>query len=90
MLINTVSDLRKAMRETRCIYPGGYEFVFITQDGAELCRQCVKNEFRSIADSVSSKLMDGWWVIECHSTANDNAELITCDHCDKTLLDVRE
>lgn len=87
MEIKTVFDFRKAFRETKNIYPGGYEFVFLCDDGGEICRKCAKKHARNIIESISQKINNGWRVTYSDSTSNMEAPVI-CDNCNKILLDV--
>jgi len=88
MLIKTVSDFRKAMRETKNIYPGGYEFVFHASGGGHLCRKCVKqNAARVVLALALRDEQDIWYLYGSESTSQMEGPVI-CDECDKILLDV--
>ena len=63
-------------------WPGGYERIAITDDGAILCHACVKSELRQIARSYKG---DGWHVVDCDIVDNYDEEPLCCDHCGKLL-----
>lgn len=58
----TTRELKNAIREVYA-WPGGYELLAITSDGAVLCMQCCYENFRSIVWSMRHKCDDGWRVI---------------------------
>ena len=84
------ADMAKYVARTRYAYPGGYELFAITNDGAILCNDCCRTEFRLIAESVRDNpgdafgYCDGWRVVAIDSTAMLE-ESTYCDHCNKTI-----
>lgn len=48
----TNQELKQAIR-TKFAWPGGYELFGITSDGAALCCDCMRKEYRLIAWSNS-------------------------------------
>ena len=89
------ADIAKYVARTRYAWPGGYELFAITNDGAALCHDCCRSEFRLIAESVRDNpsdaygYCDGWRVIAVDSTASLDDSL-WCDHCDRHINDTSE
>ena len=79
----TNRELRTAIRSVYA-WPGGYEMFGITTDGATLCCECMRKEYRQIAWSRAYEVNDGWrvWIID--ATCNTDSE-VTCDHCNRTI-----
>ena len=59
-------------------WPGGYERIAITDDGAIICHDCVKSELRHIASGY--KL-----VVRVDIVENFDTTPLYCDHCGKLL-----
>ncbi len=62
MLINTIQDLKTALRQGQWAWPGGYPCYFITSDGEALSFDAVKANYRLVFDAVRNCLNDGWRV----------------------------
>lgn len=77
-------ELKNAIRQ-KFTWPGGYEIFGITSDGAALCCDCMKKEFKQIAWSIVKNVNDGWKVVTVDNMSNCEPDSITCDHCNKTL-----
>jgi hypothetical protein len=89
----TTKNLKDAIR-TKYALPGGYEIFGITSDGALLCCDCMRQEFRSIVWSIKHNCNDGWKVVAVDCNANletrefvesnpDGYSLDYCAHCNK-------
>lgn len=78
MNIKTLSDFRAAMRNGAYAWPGGYPLYFITNDGAALSFEAVKENLRLVIESVANDLRDGWRVVACD--VNWEGFDLTCDH----------
>lgn len=63
MLINSVSDFRRAYRHGPYAWPGGYPCFFVTDDGAALSFEAVRENRRAILESIAHKQRDGWRVV---------------------------
>jgi acetyl-CoA carboxylase alpha subunit len=83
MQINSVSDFRKAVRNGKYAWPGGYPLFFICDDGGALCCDCVKTERRNILESVAHNHKDGWKVAALDINYEDTG--LHCDHCSKQI-----
>jgi hypothetical protein len=82
--IRTGRQLRACLRAGDHAWPGGYALYYLTSDGAALCPTCVRNELRSVTDSIRNKIDDGWRVTNLVSAA-ELVEPDTCDHCSETI-----
>jgi len=89
MYINNSKELKEAVRHGPYAWPGGYPFYFITRDGGTLSYNTVKQEFKSILDSVRRNDNDGWLVIameinleDCELIDDHTYERIESAYCD--------
>ena len=78
MLIQTTRDLKTALRQHKYAWPGGYPTFFITSDGASLSHEAVRDNLRSILESIKHNQRDGW-KIEALDVNWEDPDLI-CDH----------
>jgi hypothetical protein len=78
----TSIELRKAIR-SKYAWPGGYPMFCITSDGAALCMECAKSEFRQIAYARRHEQNDGWRVTAVDINYEDTG--LICDHCSKQI-----
>lgn len=85
--IETVAQFKATLRAGEFVFPGGYQLYFGTSDGAAICFDCGKKEFRQIADSIRNYHSDGWRVDGCH-VADWQEETATCDHCGKVIFEM--
>lgn len=84
----TSISLRNAIRQ-KFAWPGGYEIFGITSDGACLCCDCMRQEYRQIAYARRHNLRDGWNVQATDCDANYDSH-IACDHCGKIIVEGEE
>jgi len=63
MEIATISDFRKAYRNGKYAWPGGYPCYFVTSDGEALSFEAVKKNRRNILEAIAYRYNDGWRVI---------------------------
>jgi len=66
------------MRNGPYAWPGGYPLFFITNDGAALSFDVVRENLRSVLDSVANRINDGWRVVAVDVNWEDGE--LTCDH----------
>lgn len=64
-------------------WPGGYRLNVIMQDGATICADCARAEWRRIARSAAHSLHDGWAPAGAEIHREGPAEV--CAHCGKEL-----
>ena len=69
-------------------WPGGYPKYAVTSDGAALCKECCRANFRLIAESIRDNPADeygycnGWRVIGTDINWEDE---LACDNCHETI-----
>ncbi len=78
MLINSVSEFRRAYHAGPYAWPGGYPCYFITSDGAALSYKAAKTERRNILEAIAHKQNDGWRVVGVDINWEDSE--LYCDH----------
>lgn len=83
MLINSISDFRKAIRQGSHAWPGGYPLFYICDDGGALCYNCAKTERRNVLESINTKSRDGWRVVAVDINWED--PYLYCDNCDDRI-----
>ena len=83
MIIQTISDFRRAMRHGPYAWPGGYPVFFITEDGEAMSFSAVRDNLRSIIDSVANRRGDGWRVIGLEINWEDTS--LICCHTGKPI-----
>lgn len=70
-------------------WPGGYERLIVTKDGALLCSQCVRKEARRIMGDIHDGYDTGWTpagtcyeAVSAEHTREVDADLVSqCAHC---------
>jgi len=72
MLINSISDFRKALRAGKYIWPGGYPQYFILADGEALSFEAAREEKRSILEALAGKGEAGWKVVSVEVNWEDD------------------
>ena len=70
--------LRNAVR-TKYAWPGGYPMYIVMADGAALCIDCAKDNYRLIARSNRDNFTDGWKPAGVDVNYEDPE--LYCDHC---------
>lgn len=75
-------ELRKAIR-AKYAWPGGYPMFCITSDGAALCMECARKEYKQIAYARHHKQNDGWCVVAVDINYEDAS--LHCDHCSQRI-----
>lgn len=66
---------------THFAWPGAYRVWYYTDDGGELCAECVQENLIQI---LTSDAGDGWYVI-AHGSEADSDTNGPCDHCNRHL-----
>ena len=87
--IKSVTDLKATLRAGKFTFPGGYELVFITSDGAAICFACARENFALVADSIRTRTDDGWRIVACDIAYHYESGL-SCDHCSRELVEYKE
>lgn len=82
--IKNTQELRACLRAR---YALSYDTAFTTNDGACLCHDCVKENYRNVNWSIKNNVSDGWrvdgLVIECETDSP-----VFCDNCDKNIFEI--
>lgn len=81
--ITTLAELKATLRYGPFAWPGGYPIYLVTTDGAALCFECARKEFRQIVWDFQHKASTGWRV--CASTINYEDQDLQCEHCNKRI-----
>lgn len=63
--IANTRQLKATLRGGAFAWPGGYPLYFITSDGGALAFETVRDNLRSVLDSIKTKCNDGWRVVAC-------------------------
>ena len=72
MQIETISDFRRAVRNGKYAWPGGYPLFFITADCASLSFEAAKQERRQILEAIRDNANgSGWRVVACEINWED-------------------
>lgn len=64
-------------------WPGGYDVAALTSDGALLCSDCVRAEYRTVAEDSRARLHSGWDVVA--AVCMDTDVPSPCDNCGREL-----
>jgi hypothetical protein len=59
---------------------GGYEWYAVTSDGALLCAECVRKNYRQIISSTRERARDGWQIVGV-TYSGEMEENEPCGHC---------
>lgn len=81
--ITSGAQLRATLRAGEVTWPGCYPLFFITSDGAALSFDSVRENLRSVLDSIRTRSNDGWRVVACDVNYED-AQLY-CAHSNKRI-----
>lgn len=81
--IETVADLKAALRHGKFTDLGGYPLYFITSDYDTMSFESVLENLASVMDSVATKSRDGWRVIAVEINYEDND--MVCCHSGKRI-----
>jgi len=76
-----------AYRFTSCVWPGGYDILYLTKKGDTLCAKCACEEWRkhrkmATADLKWEDTCEGWYSQEVPPD-----EDIVCDGCSKIVVE---
>jgi hypothetical protein len=79
MLINSISDFRKAVRHGPYAWPGGYPCYFVLADGEALSFGAVKGNIREIVDAIAHPMPRNDWQVIGFEINWEDTDLI-CAH----------
>jgi len=83
MMIRTVSDFRRAVRNGPYAWPGGYPCYWITADGGALAFDVCKTHRRSMLQAIADQDSSGWRVVALDINWEDDT--LVCDHTGKRI-----
>ncbi len=88
--IRSVSDMKSSLRNGPYAWPGGYPILYVTSDGALLCSDCARKNFRNIADDIRSNGSTGWRVeascieaVSAECAREAGVDTCYCDQCNE-------
>lgn len=81
--ISNVSQFKATLRAGKVTTLGCYPLYFITHDGAALCFDCAKKQFRQVVWDFMHKTSTGWRVVACD--VNWESTDTHCDHCSEKI-----
>lgn len=85
--IDSGAELRSTLRCGPYAWPGGYELMLFTSDGACLCFACTREHLREVTESIRSRSDDGWRVVGTVAE-HESDEPLVCDHCGRSTEEV--
>ena len=74
----TLLDAKRAIRNGKWAWPGGYPLFFITTEGEVLSFEAVRDNWRRVVRSHLHRCSDGWQLAGVDVNWED--EELTCDH----------
>ncbi len=80
--MNQTKQIKDAIR-AKYAWPGGYPLYLVTSDGAALCCDCGRKEWKQIAYAIMHGLNDGWRVVAPDVNWEDPE--LYCDHCSQRI-----
>jgi hypothetical protein len=82
--ITNTREFRATLRAGKYTSLGSYPIYFYTSDGAALCWDCAREEYKQISQSIREKSSErGWRVVGCDINYENND--LTCDNCSKPI-----
>ena len=87
---NNPADMAAMVARDGYAWPGGYELVIVTDDGAVLCSDCVQANYDQVyREAISKERGCGWKPAAVGAIGSniDEAEYMACGHCGKVLCD---
>lgn len=79
-----LQQVKSAIREPYA-WPGGYPVHVVLADGAMLCKDCARTEYRQIARATRHGLRDGWRAAGSLILWETTDGPETCAHCGAVL-----
>ena len=81
--IDTIADLKAALRHGKRTQIGLYPLYFIASDGEALSFDAVRTELRNVMDSIATRSNNGWRVVACDINYEDDD--LFCAHTNKKI-----
>jgi hypothetical protein len=83
--INNVAQFKGTLRAGPYAWPGGYEFVFVCNDGASMCYKCAYDNAGLIMRAIHDRDRSGWHITGMFLAGHDSEERLTCDNCNRLI-----
>jgi len=84
MIIQSLSEFRRAYRNGPWAWPGGYPLFFVTEDGEALSFEAVRANLREVIAAIASRDNSGGWrVIASEVNYEDSA--LYCAHTGRRI-----
>jgi hypothetical protein len=84
-VITTSREFTASLRAGAYAWPGGYEIVFVCDDGATLCHKCARNVAPQIMRDIAEHNRGSGWRVTGLFTTAETDERVQCDHCNRVL-----
>ncbi|UTC29798.1 hypothetical protein BAJUN_01680 [Bajunvirus bajun] len=76
--IETLAQVKAALRAGGFTFPGAYPLYFVTRDGCALSFDAVRAEFAEVCEDFLADVSTGWRITGC--TVNYEDSDLTCEH----------
>lgn len=83
MLIRSISDFRRAVRNGPYAWPGGYPLYWLMDDGMSCAFDVAKTERRNMLEALCNKARNGWCPIALEVNWEDGN--MYCAHTGKRI-----
>ena len=83
MLINSISDFRKAVRNGAYAWPGGYPLYWLMSDGEACHFDVCKSERRNMLEAIANKDNSGWRPVALEANWEDTN--LICAHTGQVI-----
>lgn len=81
--MENLQQVKATLRAGEWTWPGGYQMFLVADDGAAICFECVRKEFRHIVGAWLYGYDSGWKVIACEINYEDGD--CVCAHCNQKI-----
>ena len=82
-IIDSVADVKSALRYGSYSDVGGYPLFFITSDGAALSFESVRENFYQVCYSIRNDIQDGWKIVAVDTNYEDTE--LYCEQSGKKI-----
>lgn len=77
--IDSVAKLKATIRAGKYSFPGGYPLFLLADDGAPICFDCAREDFRELCHAMRHKENNGFRIVACEINYEDLD--CQCAHC---------
>lgn len=82
MIDNKFRQIKEAIK-AKYAFPGGYPLYIVMSDGAPMCIDCARKEFRRLATAWRENSRDGWRPVA--ADINYENQNCFCCHCNQQI-----